>query len=388
MWTDAIEVHTALVEAEDWVARVQAASPGLLRSPVLGGSPVLVCILGFTETALLPGISAAGATPADRRYTAIADAEFLWCGPDGLPRYRLPPLQAGLSPVLITRALWELQRWPLYILDAGLAIPPAVPHESLGGEVARCLSSGQALALKGVMELFARGWAWGDRLVQEHPGDWLILGECVVGGTTTALGVLEGLGIAAAGKICSSHVQTNHDQKITLVRQGLERANLGPNPHPAAVVAAVGDPMQVVAAALALRCSQSMPVLLGGGTQMLAVYALAAAWAEREALPWQSRAIAVGTTAWVMQDPSSDAQGLAALIGDRWGAIPLLSTRLSFAQSRHPALQRYEQGFVKEGVAAGASAIATSLTLGLNPQELLSAIDALTDRYMTWRTRL
>ncbi|MEO1592039.1 MAG: TIGR00303 family protein, partial [Cyanobacteria bacterium J06632_22] len=36
--------------------------------------PVYVCILGFTETALIPGISAAGATPADRQFTAIADA--------------------------------------------------------------------------------------------------------------------------------------------------------------------------------------------------------------------------------------------------------------------------------------------------------------------------
>ncbi|MEM6427295.1 MAG: hypothetical protein AAF728_19375, partial [Cyanobacteria bacterium P01_D01_bin.128] len=39
--------------------------------------PQVACVLGFTETGLLPGISAAGATPSDRRYTAIADAEFL-----------------------------------------------------------------------------------------------------------------------------------------------------------------------------------------------------------------------------------------------------------------------------------------------------------------------
>jgi NaMN:DMB phosphoribosyltransferase len=143
--------------------------------------------------------------------------------------------------------------------------------------------------------------------------------------------------------------------------------------------------MQVVAAALMLRASATMPVLLGGGTQMLAVYALGAAWAEREGLPWCREAIAIGTTAWVMADATSDAQGLAEIIGDRYGSVPLLSTRLSFATSRHPALQRYEQGFVKEGVAAGASAIATSLSLGLSPMDLIPPIDALTDRYLAWR---
>ena len=42
-----------------------------------GRLPLFACVLGFTETGLIPGISAAGKTPEDRRFTAIADAEFL-----------------------------------------------------------------------------------------------------------------------------------------------------------------------------------------------------------------------------------------------------------------------------------------------------------------------
>ena len=41
---------------------------------------VFCCGLGFTETALIPNISAAGATPESRQYTAIADAEFVQSG--------------------------------------------------------------------------------------------------------------------------------------------------------------------------------------------------------------------------------------------------------------------------------------------------------------------
>ena len=37
-------------------------------------SPIFTCILGFTNTGLIPGISAAGATPKDRQYTCLADA--------------------------------------------------------------------------------------------------------------------------------------------------------------------------------------------------------------------------------------------------------------------------------------------------------------------------
>ncbi|MEA5475158.1 NaMN--DMB phosphoribosyltransferase, partial [Synechococcus sp. CCY9201] len=41
----------------------------------------VLLLLAATETAAVPGISAAGATPASRRSTAAADAELLRLGP-------------------------------------------------------------------------------------------------------------------------------------------------------------------------------------------------------------------------------------------------------------------------------------------------------------------
>ena len=84
-----------------------------------GKRPVFACVLGFTETGLIPNISAAGATPEDRKYTAIADAEFLATGSN--INFPLPPLVAGASPVLISRAVVATQGLPLFIFDAGLA---------------------------------------------------------------------------------------------------------------------------------------------------------------------------------------------------------------------------------------------------------------------------
>jgi uncharacterized protein (TIGR00303 family) len=313
------------------------------------------CVLGFTETGLVPGISAAGATPADRAYTAIADAEFLVQGPQSQPRFPLPPLLAGASPVLITRAVLTGRSIPLHVFDAGLRHAPTVPCIDLGGTSARCVSTGAALPLSQVQHLFQQGLQWGSRLAQALPTGYLILGECVVGGTTTALGVLLGLGFSASGMVNSSHSTCNHGQKLALVQQGLAQIPLE-TATPLQIVAAVGDPMQAVVAGMAIAAAQHSGVLLAGGTQMLAVYALARAIAHSQALPWPESRIVVGTTRWVADDPTGDTVGLATLL-----RAPLLATQLTFAQSSLPELRAYEQGYVKEGVGAGGCAIAAHL---------------------------
>jgi uncharacterized protein (TIGR00303 family) len=379
----------------------------------------MACILGFTATGLIPGISAAGATPDDRQYTAIADAEFLVNGVKPQPQYPLPPLVVGASPVLISRAVVEAVNLPVYLFNAGLPHPPAVPAIDLGGVPAKCLTSGDALPLDTVKHLLAQGLNWGEKLATIADGGYLIISECVVGGTTTALSILTGLGVAAAGKVNSSHPTCNHSQKWEIVQTGLrrwrERGGWGdgekdcsfipssscqtpsatpPSVEPLHLVAAVGDPMQIVAAGMAIAASRRSGVLLAGGTQMLAVYALAQALIQQDAktafaaklsadtpehysLAWQPERVVVGTTRWVAEDPTGDTVGLARHIG----SVPLLATRLSFALSRYPQLQAYEQGYVKEGVGAGGCAIAAHLYKGFNLVQLLQAIEGLVERY-------
>ena len=193
-----------------------------------GQRPLLACVLGFTATGLIPGISAAGATPDDRRITALADAEFLIEGPVRSPRFPLPPLQAGASPVLITRAVTTGLDLPVWLFDAGLAQALSVPAIALAGEPARCLTTGQALSRATVDQLLAAGLAWGDRLASElDPASYGLVAECVVGGTSTALALLLGLGIDAADKVNSSHPTCNHSQKWQIAQAGLARSGLG-----------------------------------------------------------------------------------------------------------------------------------------------------------------
>jgi NaMN:DMB phosphoribosyltransferase len=147
------------------------------------------------------------------------------------------------------------------------------------------------------------------------------------------------------------------------------------------VVAAVGDPMQVVVAGMAIAASRSCGVMLAGGTQMLAVYALIAVIAREYSLLWHPEQIVVGTTRWVAEDPTGDTVGLTQTIG----AVPLLATKLSFANSPYPQLQAYEQGYVKEGVGAGGCAIASHLIANWSQIQLQGAIENLAARYQQIR---
>lgn len=362
-----IRVYTQLEQGQEWLQRYR------------GCSPVFACVLGFTATGLIPGISAAGRTPLDRQYTAIADAEFLYHGPQPQPQYPLPPLQAGASPVLISRAVVEALNIPVYLFNAGLPQPPTVPAIDLGGTTAKCLSQGQALELVTVKHLLEQGLSWGNQLAASTTQDYLILGECVVGGTTTALAVLTGLGIAAAGKVNSSHPVCNHAQKWALVQAGLQRAEWEQIPitDPLQLVAAVGDPMQIALAGMAIAASRKKGVMLAGGTQMLAVYALIQALVNAYAFEWQPQQVVVGTTRWVVEDATGCTVKLAQMVN----LVPLLATQLSFTASKYAQLRAYEQGYVKEGMGAGGLCIAAHLTHAWNQAQLLQGIEALLDRY-------
>lgn len=360
-----IRIETQAEWGQQWLLRQQNTSARL------------ACILGFTATGLREGISAAGATPEARKYTAIADAEFLVNGPQPQSKYPLPPLEAGASPVLISRAAVEVLQLPVFLFNAGLPEPPAVPAINLHGLPANCVTTGRSLPRTTVEGLLKEGLKWGETLMVGTQNAYLMIAECVVGGTTTALAALAGLGIEAADKIGSSQRVCDRARKWELVSQGLAQAGLSGTPgvDPLTVLAAVGDPMQVAAAGMVIAASRTHDVLLAGGTQMLAVYALARAITQFYHLSWQPERIVVGTTRWVTEDATSDAVGLAQTVGK----VPLLSTQLSFASSGYAQLRAYEQGYVKEGVGAGGCAIAAHLA-GLSAKQFLLVIEGLIQR--------
>jgi uncharacterized protein (TIGR00303 family) len=335
-----------------------------------GRRPLFACVIAHTDLCEIPGISAAGATPELRRYTPAADVEVLHHGqPRCIPDIPINPLGPP-SPVVITAAALKLAALPYCFISAGLKVKPDVPLEQLGSAYGGDIRVGQAVPA--APELFERGRLLGRRLGNQ--ADYLVIGESVPGGTTTALALMLALGLEADGKVSSSLAENPHALKTQLVGTALAAAWPDGRPsssEPLAVVSEIGDPMQPVAAGLALGALEHRPVLLAGGTQMAAVLALMAAIerAARRDLPTER--LAVATTRWVATDPSADLQGLARQIGP----VPFLAADLNFASSRHAGLRRYEEFLVKEGVGAGGAAVAAVLAAEVSHSQLLSEIE-------------
>lgn len=365
MTLDDIKVYTERERATRWLEKYQNCKP------------IFTCTFAFTATALIPHISNAGNTPSDRRFTALADGEFLAKGIQHNPVFPLPPLSVGVSPTLISRAVVEKWDLPLYLFNAGLPYPPSVSMIDLGGKTANCVSTGRALPLSVVEHLYQQGLQWGKTLaVLAYPHHYLLLAECVVAGTTTALAVLTALQIPAYGMVNSSHPVCNHQQKWEIVCQGLSKRG-GHFNSPLEIIAAVGDPMQVVVAAMALAASQKVGVMLAGGTQMLAVFAFMKALARHYHHPLFLDNIIVATTRWVAEDSTGNTVALAEKVGD----VALCATRLDFSDSPWECLRAYERGFVKEGVGAGGSAVAAHL-LGVDRHQLREMVEVMVSRFL------
>jgi NaMN:DMB phosphoribosyltransferase len=155
------------------------------------------------------------------------------------------------------------------------------------------------------------------------------------------------------------------------------------------VLAAVGDPFQVVAAGLLVGAVQSQqPLLLGGGSQMLAVLALALHALPKTAGASLLRQVLVGTTAWLADEGASNG-GISPLdrlvdsIGARFGAsLAVFASGVHFHASAHQALRDYELGYVKEGVGAGGLLLLAQLK-GVSRRGLVDDCDQAMDQLIS-----
>jgi uncharacterized protein (TIGR00303 family) len=319
-----------------------------------GKKPLFVCTIATSETGKIQGISAAGENPEFTDYTPPADAELLLLGkckcikgvpvtPDGIP-----------TPALITMSALRLADIPVLVASGGLKVNPQIPFFDLGGNPGRDIRTGSAV--DNVEEVIQRATLAGEHLAKT--ADYLVIGESIPGGTTTALGVLSAMGVKAEGKVSSSMPENPHGLKTKTVQTGLDASgesfgSLAENPVKA--VSCLGDPMMPAFAGLVIGAAAQVPVLMAGGTQMTSVLAVVNALN-----PDVLCNVAIGTTRWVVNDSSSDICGIVAQIAD----VPVLAADIDFSPSRFSGLKAYEKGIVKEGVGAGGASIAAMAKLG------------------------
>ena len=297
----------------------------------------------------------AGEHPDLIKFTGPADAEFIHYGycrsisvipmtPDGKP-----------TTALLTKTALEAASIPSVVVNAGSKVSPKLPFIDMNLNYGKNIGKEPALSLDDVGKAVEYG-----RIIGRFLGastDCVIVGESIPGGTTTALGVLEGFGIT--GSVSSSMPQNPVGLKIQTVKEALKRLQ---SKDPFEIISQLGDPMIPTVAGILSTASEISRVLLAGGTQMAAVLAFA------KSIGFEGKNTAVGTTSYVSEDKSANLSDIISQIMD----VPILVARLKLAESEISGLSSYAKGFVKEGAGAGGSSIGCMLKTGIDAKSLLA----------------
>lgn len=305
-------------------------------------------VISYTGTCEIPGITSAGADSGSIKFTPAADAEYLYYGscktidkipmtPDGKP-----------TPALLTKTALESSSIPHVVVDAGAKVAPKLPYMSTGLAPGKNISAGPAMSGPEVSHAVDYGRIVGRTLASMT--DCLVVGESIPGGTTTALAVLRGLGFGA--KVSSSMADNPVALKDRVVNAALERVQ---SEDPYDVVASVGDPMIAFVAGMLSSASAVTKVMLAGGTQMAAVLGFASK------IGFNEKNTVLGTTSYVLDDPSANIGSLVPEISE---AVPAISVDPGLENSMFPGLKAYSEGFVKEGVGAGGAIISSMVRTG------------------------
>ena len=326
-------------------------------------------IIAGTNTSQIPGISAAGINPRSRRTTALADAEFLLKGASKEHKYKLPLLNAGVTPALISHVCSKLINICPVIIPLGIKVKPYFDHlivEDRDLGPSNCLSTGKSMTKERVKNLYEKGLAIGQSSKQP-----ILISESVPGGTTTAQAVMEAFGLSVSNLVGSSLFQAPRELRRKVVQKGLLNANLKTDFDSFDVVASLGDPFQAFSMGLLIGARLAkQPVMLSGGSQMLAVILLVLELLDAKNKDDFIEDVFIATTGWLVKDNSLN--DLLNLINEKYEISLLgLASPLNFKSSIYKELKDYEIGHVKEGVGAGGISILAFLN-GVKNQEIVS----------------
>jgi len=326
-------------------------------------------VIAGTDTSQINGISAAGINPNSRKKTALADAELMLFGASKDHKYKLPLLHAGVTPALISYVCSKLIKSMPIVVPLGINDKPYFNHllvedQSLGP--ASSIITGKSMTRERVLQLYNRGIAIGQSSKQP-----VLIAESVPGGTTTAQAVMEAFGLNVSHLVGSSLFKAPRKLKRKVVETALLSANLKNNFDSFDVISSVGDPFQAFSMGLLIGTRlANQPVILSGGSQMIAVILLALEYLEVKNKKEFILQVFIATTSWLLNDNSFIT--LLDLINEKHNVNLIgLASPLNFKFSKYKELKDYELGHVKEGVGAGGISILAFLK-GHNNKEIVS----------------
>jgi uncharacterized protein (TIGR00303 family) len=332
-----------------------------------GKKATFMLALSNTKTANIKGITQAG-IPGMIHLTPTLDSEFLCTGevhsldniaktPKGVP-----------TPALISRGVHLLSSFGhIELLNLGLEVTPQIAPFTLHEFDIKPSQNIARGANINAEKLFKKGVEFGQNYVCKD--EYIILGESVPSGTTTAMATAIGLRYKIDNAFSSSFKEVPSDIREKTLKLAL--SNIEYKDDIFAVLSKVSDNMLVFNAGFILGLNNKVPLVLAGGTQMACVLLILDKMLKLMGRSMKTSNLALCTTKWVAKDENSDIEALLRLL--RFD-INAYYTDFDFSKSSHPALKLYDQGEAKEGVGAG-GALMYGFLNGLNQEQITKQVE-------------
>ena len=271
-----------------------------------GKKATFMLALSNTKTADIEGITQAG-IPGQIYLTPTLDSEFLTTGevrsldniaetPKGVP-----------TPALITRAVHLLNPFSdIELLNLGLKQRPRINYFKLHDFEIKSSDSIKSGANIDAQSLFQKGIEFGQGY--ECKNDYIILGESVPSGTTTAKATALALNYNCKNAFSSSFKNVPNDIRENTIQSALN--NIDTNDDIFKILGSVSDNMIIFNAGFILGLNNKISVILAGGTQMACVLLVVNKILEVMQGEIETSNLALATTSWIANDEKSDIKAL------------------------------------------------------------------------------
>ena len=333
-----------------------------------GKSASFLLALSYTKTANIKNITQAG-IPEMLFLTPVLDAEFLCIGEaKSLPNIASTP-KGVPTPALITRAVHLLKPFSsIELLNLGLESEPKLSHftqHKFSIQPSQKISENAQIDAKAIFE---KGLKFGQEYKTKN--DYIILGESVPSGTSTAKATAMALGYDAKNLFSSSYKNNPFDLKELTIQKALEHIKKSDTMFQK--LGKVSDNMLLFNAGFLYGIDSKIKIILAGGTQMASVLLILNSFLQKENIEFNADHIALCTTKWLAKDPQSDIKALLEMLDF---SINSYYTDFDFSLSDHPALKLYDEGEAKEGVGAGGALVYAVLN-GLNKKDITQKVES------------
>jgi len=332
-----------------------------------GKKATFMLALSNTDTAKIEGITQAG-IPGQIYLTPTLDSEFLTTGEvRSLDNVAVTP-KGVPTPALITRAVHLLNPFGnIELINLGLEKLPSIEYFKIHDfsiKPSKSISDGAGIDAQ---SLFQQGIAFGQKYTCTD--DYIILGESVPSGTTTAKATALALGYDAKENFSSSFKNVPNDVRETTIQDALKHVSI--NDDIFKTLGSISDNMIIFNAGFILGLNNKIPIILAGGTQMACVLLVVNKILEVMQGDIETSNLALATTSWVANDENSDIKKLLEMCKFD---VNSYFADFDFSLSSHPALKLYDQGEAKEGVGAGGALVYGYLN-GLNKETITKKVE-------------